>query len=255
VQESMLPNYRYVGMNNNSINITMRKAISYAINYSDLVEYVTEGRGIQVRSPIPAGCLYSNTTAFDLPEYNITHARKLLKDAGWPGTATLNANDNVSAGNEWEMLVINDTPLETYNFSYFDNPLHLRHAVVLPEYLKQIGIKLEKDHNSSFNSQIFIFGWVLDYNDPHNALYSTFDYYNFMELNDSLIEEWMNDGIKETNTTIREQIYYNIQERIIEVLYPVAWTCSPFKYEIHVSNLKAFQPNPYKTVLKNAYFV
>jgi hypothetical protein len=76
-----------------------------------------------------------------------------------------------------------------------------------------------------------------------------------MELNDSLIEEWMNDGIKEKNSTLREQIYYNIQERITEVLYPVTWICSLFKYEIHASNLKAFQPNPYKTLLKNAYFV
>ncbi|MFX1358585.1 MAG: ABC transporter substrate-binding protein [Promethearchaeota archaeon] len=257
IQESKLPNYRYIGMNNNSINITMRKAISYAINYSYYIENVTGDRGIRGRSPIPEGCLYSNTTAFDIPEYNITYARKLLKDAGWPGTESLTANNNVSAGNEWEKLVTDDNPLETYNFSYLSpdkNLLHNRQSILLPEILKQIGIKLNHVGPLRFE-EIFIFGWIFDYADPHNSIFSIFSHYNYMKLNDSLITQWINEGVRETNSTERRQIYYNIQERLIEVLYPVAWTFSIIKYDVYVSNLKAYQPNPYKTLLKDAYFV
>jgi len=257
VQRSIRPNFRYIGMNNNSINITMRKAISYAINYSYFVENVTGDRGIRARSPIPEGCLYSNTTAFDLPEYNITHARKLLKDAEWPGTETLTANDNVSAGNEWELVANSSTPLVTYNFSYLPpdrNLFHQRQSILLPEILKQIGVKL--NHVLPFRFEhIFIFGWIFDYNDPHNSIFTLFSYFNYMKLNDSIITQWTDDAVRETNSTERKQIYYKIQERIIEVLYPVVWTFSIIKYDVYVSNLKAFQPNPYKTILKDAYFI
>jgi ABC-type transport system substrate-binding protein len=253
VQESIWPNFRYIGLNNNSINITMRKAISYAINYTYFVENVTGVRGVRARSPIPEGCLYSNTTAFNVPNYNITYARKLLKDVGWPGTANLTANDNVSAGNEWEMLVINDTPLETYNFSAFPNSLHLRQSVIMPEFLKQIGVRLNNVSQFRFE-HIHTLAWIYDYNDPHNGLYPVFLHFNDVELNDDLIVQWINDGVKETNSTERKQIYYNIQERLIEVLYPFVWTYSLIKFEIFDSNLAFWQHNPYKTLLKNTFF-
>ncbi|MFX0176584.1 MAG: ABC transporter substrate-binding protein [Candidatus Hodarchaeota archaeon] len=254
VQETIEPNFRYIGMNNTSINVTMRKAISYAINYSYFITNVTGDRGKRARSPIPEGCLYSNTTAFDIPEYNITYARKLLKDAGWPGTENLTANNNVSAGNEWELKANSLTPLETYNFSYMQNKIFpQREAILMSEYLKQIGIKLNLIAPFHFE-HMFTFGWYCDYNDPHNALYPIFIHYNEVELNDSLIIQWINDGAKETNSTEREQIYYNLQERLIEVLYPLVWTIYQLKHYVHVSNLESFQPTPYKTLLKNAYF-
>ncbi|MFX1358586.1 MAG: ABC transporter substrate-binding protein [Promethearchaeota archaeon] len=253
VQRSICPNFRFISMNNNSINITMREAISYAINYSYFVENVTGGKGIRARSPIPEGCIYSNTTAFELPEYNITHARKLLKDVGWPGTESLTVNDNVSAGNEWELKANSSTPLETYNLSGGINLLQERTVILLPEYLKQIGVKLNVTTPFHFE-HLAPSGWYYDYNDPHNALYSVFSYYNLMELNDSSIFQWIDDGAKETNTTLREQIYYNIQQRLIEVLHPVVWTYSTIRYIVYISDLSAWQPNPYKILLKNAYF-
>jgi peptide/nickel transport system substrate-binding protein len=254
VQASILPNYRYIGMNNNTINVTMRKAISYAINYSYFITNVTGDRGTRARSPIPEGCLYSNTTAFDVPEFNITHARKLLKDAGWPGTENLTANDNLSAGNEWELKANSSTPLETYNFSFLGNDLHILQSKILPEILKQIGIKLINVSSFRFE-HIFLFGWIFDYADPHNSIFSIFSHYNFMKLNDSLISQWIDDSVREINSTQREQIYYSIQERLIEVLFPVVWTFSIIRYNVYVSNLRAFQPNPYKTTLKDAYFI
>jgi len=61
--------------------------------------------------------------------------------------------------------------------------------------------------------------------------------------------------MKETNPTLREEIYYKIQKRLIEELYPVILISSRIGILSYVSNLKGLPPNPFKMVLKDVYFV
>ncbi|MFX1571450.1 MAG: hypothetical protein ACFFB0_01775 [Promethearchaeota archaeon] len=74
-------------------------------------------------------------------------------------------------------------------------------------------------------------------------------------MNDSLVDQWIEEGLRETNPALREEIYYKIQERIMEELYPVIFTFSSIEFNIQVKNLRGWQPNPLKTQLKNVYFV
>ncbi|MHA2185558.1 MAG: ABC transporter substrate-binding protein, partial [Promethearchaeota archaeon] len=264
VQESPGLNFYYLGMNNKNINATMRKAISYAINYHEWTEGNMTHIETRARSPVPDGVKYSNTTAFEVPYYNLSIARQTLLDANWPGTAELTANDNASAGNEWEMLVSNETPLEIYNLSYWaGNGLLMLMAFYFRNYFRQIGIKVNLigSNEQYWGDQLYIFGWIYDYNDPHNGLHAHFysksdvNMVKGAQLNDSLIDQWIEEGVKDLNSTSRKQTYYKLQKRLIEDLYVYAWTVSFKTLGIYDSRLSGWQPNPHlKNRLGTTYF-
>ena len=258
-----MPAILYLFMNNNVINTTMRKAISYAFNFSAYanLDLLNKPRfPIRSESPIPKGMLYSHWGSFDMPYFNISIARQALKDANWPGTENLTADEDISPGNEWELLVTNGTQLATYNLTYpidgifGDEYLY----IMLNENLKQIGVKLERglvtfedlfamlgEYDGKNRNMLGIIkagGWVSDYNDPYtiiNPVFSSKDdeVINYGQVNDSLVQQWMEEAVVETNETVREQIYFNIEKRLIEEVYPVIWCEVFYIYETYVSNL------------------
>ncbi|MFX1497316.1 MAG: ABC transporter substrate-binding protein [Promethearchaeota archaeon] len=256
VQQKPTISYFYVFFYPKLINSTMRKAISYAINYSNILEIVPNS--ITARSPIPEGIPYSNITGIDIPYYNISKARQMLIDEGWPGTAGLTANDNITAGNEWEQLVTNGFPLAIYNLSYYPgNPYNELPPIPFPENLKQLGVNVScQPIWSGAPSQLETLMWMYDYNDPHTGM---LDYHSkwtlWTDFNVSVLDELIEEGIKETNPVLREAIYYNIQKLIIEEICPVIFTLSPRNLDIYASNLIGWQIYPFKIVFKTVYFV
>jgi len=256
VQEKPTISYYYVFFYPKLVNSTMRKAISYAINYSNILEIVPNS--ITARSPIPEGIPYSNTTGIDIAYYNISKARQILIDEGWPGTAGLTANDNITAGNEWEQLVTNESPLARYNLSYYPwNPYTELSPIPFPDNLKQIGVNVScQPIWSGAPAQLETLMWMYDYNDPHNGM---LDYHSkwtlWTDFNVSALDELIEEGIKETNSTLRKGIYYNIQKLIIEEICPIIFTFSARNLDIYVSNLIGWQIFPFKIVFKTVYFV
>jgi ABC-type transport system substrate-binding protein len=253
----------------------MRKAISYALNYSNIIEEVINGHGVRLTSPIPKGMLYSNITDIQYPYYNVSKARQALKDGGWPGTSTLTANENITTGNEWEMLVTNDTPLATYNFTYTaDDMLSILIAPLLVNDLKQIGIKLEPVIITGLEFWYIymeIFGKTLNwielsilgyngpkFNDPSNIInwmYSnkTVDL-NYAQVNDTLVQRWMDEALEEPNENIRSQIYYDIQKRLLEEVFPVCYLYRKNYLRLFRSNVKGWEVHQFKSNFKSIYF-
>jgi peptide/nickel transport system substrate-binding protein len=262
--------------NNKLINATMRKSISYAINSSSILVDFWKGTVIRAQSPIPEGVLYHNISGINVPDYDISIARQTLKDAGWPGTTNLTANNNITASNEWEKLVDDGTPLATYNYTVIDGSLAFDLGDPLTKNLKQIGVKVEVA-NISFFEYIFIMGeyygyhrnmfelsyagWAADFNDPSNILdpFHTNKLYtynqNCAQVNDIQVQQWMEQALREANETAREQLYYKIQKRLLEEVYPYYWLYTKTPTDIYVSNLRGWYPNPYKTVFKTVKFV
>lgn len=254
-------------MNTEFINATLRKAISYAFNYSYFLNQLRGLNETRLRSPIPKGMLYSNWEDFEVPYYNVTIARQTLKDGIGPNNslvASLPIDDDAA----WEQLT-NNNPIAIFNFSYF-NSYTERGLVLFTENLRQIGIRLEAEPLSDFeffsraygingydkNLQLFKLGWVVNYNDPHNIisyLFSNTAFDNWAQVDDSLIQQWLEEGIVETNETRREQVYYDIQKRLIEDIYPMLWLYTEDYYDVHVSNLRGF--NSLKYTFKDVYFV
>ena len=78
---------------------------------------------------------------------------------------------------------------------------------------------------------------------------------NWALIDDGQLKAWMDQAVRETDPIIREQLYYNIQERFIEELYP--WIMLDVAKEVawHSPNLRGFVPSRLKLALNNVYFV
>jgi ABC-type transport system substrate-binding protein len=65
----------------------------------------------------------------------------------------------------------------------------------------------------------------------------------------------MEQAIRETNATVREELYYQIQKRFIEEIYPWSIIFVPKIIEFYRANLRGYASNFWNIVLKNAYFI
>ncbi len=261
-------NLFYLGMNNNTIDVTMRRAISYAFNYTRHIEEYWGGHAERARSPLSNRMRYSNWEDFDVPDYNITRARQILKDANWPGTSGLTANDNITTGNEWEMIANSSTPLRTYNFSTCNSWMEFVANLTIAD-LKQIGVKVNIlkmggveffDKLYEGEHDIFTAGWGVTRMDPVdviNPLYSSKvdGVSNYINFNDTKVQQWMEQALEEFNETKREQLYFNIQQRFIEQLNPFLWLAHPIDYDIWDSDVKGIPIDgaPLRLILKYCY--
>ncbi len=265
-----LPYLEFIVMNNKLINITMRKAISYAINYSN---YLLDHTWVNAKGPIPEGILYHNITGIDVPYYNLTFARKILKDNLGSKNSQIASLplDNNSA---WEQLTA-ESPIATYNYSSVNVfPRSMWYSDLLTEDLKQIGVKVEpviityaqwwiiiQDVDGDHRNEIELGWnwWLADYNDPSNFINEWYTNkkigYNMGQVNDTQVQEWMEDALIETDPIARKQLYYKIQKRLIEEVCPHIWLHSRIGWDVYVSNLRGWYPHPYKTSFKSVYFV
>lgn len=271
VKEINVAQVRWLMLNNELINSTMRKALSYAVNCAAINEFFVSSA--LEKSPIPINVLYHNMTGINVPYYNVAIARQVLKDAGWPGTENLTVNGDISPENDWEVVANSSTPLATYNYTgweygFFEFDVNHTGAVLV-ENLKQIGVKLELVsvpyhiwewmcynqfgyHRNML--EITFRGWLSDYNDPSNFInshYTTknitwFGNYNVGQVNDTFVQQWMEEAIFETDPNVRRQLYYQILKRLIEEVYPNIWLHSPVYYDVMVSNLEGYYPNWYR---------
>ena len=268
--------FTYLIMNNKLINVTMREAISYALNYSSIIQEVINGHGVRLKSPVPEGMLYSNITDIEFPYYNISIARQTLKDANWNGVAgALPADDNISAGNAWEKLVDDGTPLAIYNFTYTEtDALSILIAPLLENDLKQIGIKVNStiiDFLKYWYIYTEQYGYhlnmielsILGYNGPKfndpcsiiNWMYSnkTIDL-NYAQVNDKLVQQWIEEALEEPNENIRAQKYYDIQKYLLEEVFPVCYLYRKNFLRIFRSNVKGWEVHQFKSNFKTIYF-
>ncbi len=255
-------------MNNNFINVTMRKAISYAFNYSRYLQEVWRGHAKRAKSPLSEKMRYSNLEDFDVPYYNITRARQILIDANWPGTTGLTADDNTSAGNEWETLANSPSPLESYNFSISNFFMELAANLTI-ENLKQIGLKVNLNSMGSLELEyklnegdfdIVTLGWGVVSIDPVDVINPLFSNKadgigNYYRYNNTDVQKWIEDALQEFDDLAREQLYFDIQQRLIEEDYPVVWLANPINFDIWDSEVKGIPTDgvPLRIILKNAY--
>jgi peptide/nickel transport system substrate-binding protein len=272
IEQHPYVNIRWIAMNNRKINVTMRKAISYAINYS-IIDKIGK---IRATSPIPEAILYHDITGINPPFYNVSVARQTLIEANWHNTSALTANNDISPGNEWETIAISTYPLETYNFTYASDwvPWHDSYKIMLEivENLKQIGVRLipyeipidqywaQRYEHSGYTRDMFDITysmWGADYNDPANIIDIMFATKilgeNIGQVNDSQTQTWMEEASIETNRTKRKELYYQIQKHLIEEVFPIACSYSNIVSDIYNSKIKGWYLNLFRLPFKDVY--
>ncbi|MEJ2249017.1 MAG: ABC transporter substrate-binding protein [Candidatus Lokiarchaeota archaeon] len=250
----------YLGMNNKLIPVNIRKAISYALDYSSILTDVFKGSGYRMNSPIPKGITFSNYS-FNVATYNITIARQAMQSE-FPSTAPSDVQDD----NSWKNIT-----LATYNYTYPKGD-SIREKIynILFDNLGAVGIKVEKASTSWTNYEnmlleldgksrndlgLFWMDWS-----PTNYL-GTYDYLNplitnrtlasnYAQVNDSQVQSWMEQAVKETNSTIQQVLYNKIQKRLVEEVYPWAFGFTGVNYDVWKSDIHGFSSN----AMDKAYF-
>ncbi len=221
---SLAPNSEYIGsgkLDGEGIpqdffsDINCRKAISHSLNFDAFIDQVLNGLGTRVPADLPSGFLGFDP---DLPLHNfdLAKAEQAWKQA-WDGAVwetgfyfqLLYNTGNEARQTAAEMIKVYTESLNPkFNIDVV--------GVNWPSYLKASRANL---------TPIYIIGWLPDYPDPHNFIYT---YYHskgvYGNRGGVLYQEWARenvDGLIEkaiasTNTEERRELYIEVQEKVIE---------------------------------------
>ena len=244
----------FLGMNNRIINVSFREAISYAIDYTYMIDELLGGEAVRLKSPIPLGIMYANWS-FNAPILNLTRARQVMQSMGFGVGFDVN-NDADWVNQE------STSPFAIFNYSYIFGTFREDILVLLQDDLSKIGIRvtgagmtgqeffgklLDIPPHSKNQLELFWLGWFPDYSDPSNIinnLFSKNSVSNFAQVDDDLVQEWMEEALITINPAERKVLYDKIQQRLIEVVFPWAWGYVRRNYDAHSNDFIGFQSNP-----------
>ncbi len=249
--------FKYIRILNQSINTTWIKAITFAINYSRIINSLN----ISVSSRLN-GILAPNIFGYDPTikpiDYNLTYAREIMVNMGF---------GNIS----WTDIQWCASEFGSWNFSYiYRSDIEQNIYRVLKDSLDLIGINLTEgglsyyeywftgglyhpiwiNRDVWFERQNFvIMGWLPEYPDAYEILHSFFSSDGFFpqELNpitDPWIEQKIEQASQEFNDTARAVLYSEIQRYINEEFFPLIYLYhNPLQY-IHNKRLINVPYNP-----------
>ncbi len=138
VFEKAMPKTAILKVNANNAplsDVRVRKAVNYAINREDIVEYIYEGIGEPAKSFIAPVISWSADNELDGYPYNPAKAEELLADAGWADT-----DGDGYLDKDGKTLSINLTYVPV---SLGFSPHYATMAEVIQDQLKEVGIKIE----------------------------------------------------------------------------------------------------------------
>ena len=249
--------YYYVGMNNNHINVSWRKAISYAIDYSYIIQNMQNDHAVRAYSPIASsfGNAYYNCSDI-APYYNLTIARQALIDDPGINTTGLTANDNPDDA-DWH-----DADLITFNYTHWGWGLWQDMAPVLSNLLDDIGITvpnfplgyyefLDVVNNRKHELSLVCSGWGPDYLDAFNMLNPLFcnsSESNWVPVNDPWLQMKLDEVVETIDDNARNAIYHEIQINVSSVLYPYASLFHPRVYFVYNVKLTNFPHNSFNRI-------
>ncbi|MFX1569417.1 MAG: right-handed parallel beta-helix repeat-containing protein [Promethearchaeota archaeon] len=249
----------YLCMNNQKINKTFRQVISYSINYSYITDNAQQGFAERAKSPVPPGISYSNWSN-NYAIYNVTKAREIMQSMGfgigWDTTFPGTSEANWASAN-----------FVSYNFSYWTgSSFHTDLYTLLNDNLEKVGVDVI-DGGTSYEWYLTIFygtnpggyndidlmytGWGPDFNDPSNMinpLFSNNSAANRGLTNDPYLQTLMEQGLNETEPSLRKVIYNEIQKYLVEDLMPVAFLYVQRNFDVYRNYILGYQSNKWEKI-------
>lgn len=220
-------------------NVLVRKAISYAVPYQDIISSVMLGYASQSRGPVPKG-LWGHSEEVPQYTYDPDKARTLLEQAGYRGGG-LKLLLTYNSGDERERKV---AELMKASFAKLGVDLEIRALNWEQQW------DLAKNPDPQKRQDIFLFYWWPDVADPYCFLNQTFHsedqiyfnlcYYSNPEY-DRLIEEGRRLSGIERGAAIRN--YVEAQKVLVEDA-PALFLCDLQYVRPVAASLKGFVDNP-----------
>jgi len=220
-------------------NVSVRKAINYAINKTSIVENLYKGTAIVAKNGMPPFMLGYNDDIEDF-EYDPDKAIELLEEAGYPNgfNTTL-----------WVMPV---------SRPYMFDPPKIAEAI--QSYLADVGINVELyqidwstylEETENGEHPMCLLGWTGDNGDPDNfmnVLYgpnsaSIGTAGNVAFYNRSEVQVKLTAALQSYDTEQRAQLYSDVQE-IIHEDAPFVYLAHANQNIVFLSNVKGYVLNP-----------
>ncbi|HEC37281.1 hypothetical protein LCGC14_0883340 [marine sediment metagenome] len=264
-------NTAWITFNYEKIPLAMRKAISYALNYSYIIDVVYDGRALDWPTYIPMGIAYANYS-LNAPTFDVEAARDFLLNDGTYGPIAngmgLRFNTNNASNNAlWTSVAngANGGPIQYYNYTWnIGNTPRQDTGNRLSFDLENLGIELEvfgvawSDLLDAMvlyrdDLDLYMMGWGPDYIDPENyisALWSNISAINGGNYYEPDVQALMDAGLTETDTVVRQQIYDDIQRLMVERDYPGMPLLTGINYDAWKNEVVGFSSNP----LGNVWF-
>jgi parallel beta-helix repeat protein len=260
-----------LSMNTKKINNSYRKAISYAINYSYIIDELLENPADRLKSPLLEDLLFANWT-LDAATFNITKAREIMQSMGfgggwdttfpgisetnWSSTTFASFNYSYNIGNEFRENLL---PLLQDNLGNIG--IEITDAGVSP--LEFYDILIQRNGKTWDMWELCWLGYYIDYNDPVNLInylftnrtssYNTAFYNGYeaaIEVGRDPFNLWdnvqllMEAALFETNQSNRKLYYDRIQQILVEEDMPLAYGIVSRTYDAFRSHIIGFQSNP-----------
>jgi len=209
-----------------------------AIDYDYIIDEILNTQGTRMTSIVPPGILYH--VDCDVPVLDLEAARALLIDEDFTDHYGL---DETSLDEDWIAVAEGNGPVATYSYTYnLGNIAREDIGIALISDFAKVGIRvnmagvtwgqfLSKLYTNPDSLDLFRVGWMPDYNDPSNyinPLMSNTSAGNGAQVNDPYAQELMDNGTRETNATLRQAIYVELQHYLAEDLQPWAFLFTGF---------------------------
>jgi peptide/nickel transport system substrate-binding protein len=249
----------YLGMNNKVINVTYRKAISYALDYDYIIDELMQGQAVRAHSFLSSlwDLPINQSTEMGGADYNVTHARRVLVEAGCAPGLTYNL------GTPAEDAAWAAATLATFNYSYnTDNQFRVDLYPVLRDNLDAIGIVVTDGpldwatyiyraygyaEPGGFDQlQLYWVGWGPDYMNPWNMLdplVNPNSLSNSAQVNDTIVVNLLIDAVLEDNVTEQKDIFVDVITRLATVVYSHCWGFHGLITEVYSADLRDYPGN------------
>ncbi|MEM2110041.1 MAG: ABC transporter substrate-binding protein [Candidatus Odinarchaeota archaeon] len=243
-------------MNGIMSNSTFRKALSYAINYDEIIngEQFLNGLGTRLTQPVVPAISWAYNSSIKpeneggiLPYYNLTKANEILDSMGLVDSDS-NGFRNINSTHDIKLI---------YGYNK-GNALRERVGYLLQDAFAEIGIDLDiqgdtweiflYDKLVSGAYDLWMLGWGPDYIDPDTYFYPLFhsDFIwstNAAGVNSSTVDYLLKSARSETNQTIRAQMYKNATNILINE-YVWGWCYIPDNTYAWRTTISGFTHSP-----------
>ncbi|MHA1332902.1 MAG: ABC transporter substrate-binding protein [Candidatus Odinarchaeia archaeon] len=239
-------------------DVIVRKALSYAIPYDDILNSETLFNGMAERliGPLPPVLPeYDeniNSTGY-APYYDINKANEILDNAG----ITDVDGDSIR---DYKGLADDPSDDMVFYFGYISGSTLAENLYnILKNEFAKLNISLAplprsvgEYYSLLFDGQvdIFYYGWGADYVDPDTFLYGPFysenippDGYNLFFYNNSQVDSLIESARITLNETLRNQEYEEVQQLLLED-YPCVWLAAPSVIYGFRAEISGFEGNP-----------
>lgn len=253
-------------------NSTVRKALSYAINYDEIIngEQFLNGLGTRLTQPVVPAIEWAYNSSIKpeneggiLPYYNLTIANETLNSLGLLDVD----GDGIRDINGWASNSTDDfTLIYGYNIG---NALRERVGYLLQDAFAQIGVNLVVQGDpwdvflytklAAGDYDLWFLGWGPDYIDPDTYFYPLFhssfgavydtssgEYIwgtNAAGVNISTVDYLLDAARSETNQTIRAEMYMNATNILINE-YVWGWCYIPDNTYAWRTTISGFTHSP-----------